>query len=81
MGARNKKAKYVTIEQVALLEVGRQELISGLGKLLCLEILSLAMDLKLPVVAQLYQTYGLSARHIVSTTVPMTQKIMIQDAI
>ena len=29
----NKKAKYVTIEQVALLEVGRQELISGLGKL------------------------------------------------
>ena len=52
MGARNKKAKYVTIEQVALLEVRRQELISGLGKLLCLEILSLAMDLKLPVVVQ-----------------------------
>ena len=55
----NKKAKYVTIEQVALLEVGRQELISGLGKLLCLEILSSERDLKLPVVAQLYQTYGL----------------------
>ena len=73
----------MTIEQVALLEVGRQELISGLGKLLCLEILSLEMDLKLPVVAQLYQTYGLWARHIVSTTVQMTQKekIMMQDAI
>ena len=55
----NKKAKYVTIEQVELLEVRRQELISGLGKLLCLEIISLEMDLKLPVVAQLYQTYGL----------------------
>ena len=55
----NKNAKYVTIEQVALLEVGRQELISSLGKLLCLEIISLEGDLKLSVVAQLYQTYGL----------------------
>ena len=58
-GGENKKAKYVTIEQVALLEVGRQELISSLGKLLCLEIISLEGDLKLSVVAQLYQTYGL----------------------
>ena len=41
----DKKAKYVTIEQVASLEVGRQELINGLGKLLCLEILSLEGDL------------------------------------
>ena len=45
MGEGNKKAKYVTIEQVASLEVGRQELINGLGKLLCLEILSLEGDL------------------------------------
>ena len=73
----------MTIEQVALLEVGRQELISGLGKLLCLEIISLEGDLKLSVVAQLYQTYGLWARHIVSTTVLMMKKqiIMMQDAI
>ena len=58
-GGGNKKAKYVTIAQVALLEVGRQKLISGLGKLLCLGILSLETDSKLPVVAQLYQTFGL----------------------
>ena len=44
-GGVDKKAKYVTIEQVASLEVGRQELINGLGKLLCLEILSLEGDL------------------------------------